>query len=142
MIYLDGCYIAKFYLAEPDSAAVVARITAEGAVGSALHAQVEVVAAFHRKMREGVMTGPELQLLVAQFDNDCLSGLWTWFPLDPVIIERCVHTIQTLPASAHLRTGDALHLACASHHRLSDVFSSDRHLLTAAPHFGLNGIKL
>ncbi len=68
MIYLDGCYIAKFYLAEPDSAAVISRIMAEGAVGSALHAQVEVLSAFHRKMREGIMTGPEFQLLDGQED--------------------------------------------------------------------------
>jgi predicted nucleic acid-binding protein len=142
MIYLDGCYIAKFYLAEPDSAAVISQITAEGAVGSALHAQVEVLSAFHRKMREGIMTGPEFQLLAAQFDNDCQSGLWTWFPLNPAIVELCVNTVRALPTSAYLRTGDALHLACASHHQFRDVYSSDRPLLAAAPHFGLNGIKL
>ena len=142
MIYLDGCYIAKFYLAEPDSAAVISRVMAEGAVASALHAQVEVIAAFHRKMREGIMSGPELQLLAAQFGSDCQSGLWSWLPLDSLIMERCMNTLRALPASSYLRTGDALHLACASHHGFSEVYSSDRHLLTAAPHFGLNGIKL
>lgn len=142
MIYLDGCYIAKFYLAEPDSPAVIARVMAEGACGSSLHGQIEVNAVFHRKMREGIMTATDLQLLTAQFDSDCQAGLWSWFPLELAIVQSAIAIIRGLPTNTYLRTGDAMHLACAAFHGFTDIFSNDKHLIAAAPQFGLTGIKL
>ena len=40
------------------------------------------------------------------------------------------------------RAADALHLACAAEAGLGDVYSSDRHLVAAAPHFGLRAVTL
>jgi len=47
-----------------------------------------------------------------------------------------------LPQSVHLRTGDAVHLACAQQNGFEAVYSNDRHLLAAAPHFDLRGVNL
>lgn len=142
MIYLDGCYIAKFYLAEPDSQVVIARVMSEDACGSSLHGQIEVNAVFHRKMREGIMTSADLQLLTAQFDSDCQAGLWSWFPLESAIVDTAITVIRGLSPTTYLRTGDAMHLACAAHHGFTNIFSNDKHLINAAPQFGLTGIKL
>lgn len=49
MIYFDSCYIAKFYLAEPDSPNVIALTQRGDGVSCALHGKAEVVAVFHRK---------------------------------------------------------------------------------------------
>ena len=51
MIYFDSCYIAKFYLAEPDSPNVIAFAKGHASVGCLLIGKAEVVAVFHRKLR-------------------------------------------------------------------------------------------
>jgi predicted nucleic acid-binding protein len=50
--------------------------------------------------------------------------------------------VEDLPASIHLRAGDAIHLAAAQDAGLSEIWSNDRHLLKAAPSFGLQGRSL
>ncbi len=47
-----------------------------------------------------------------------------------------------LPRTVFLRAADALHLACAEEAGLHEIYSSDRHLIAAAPHFGLRAVTL
>jgi len=50
-----------------------------------------------------------------------------------------VALMQTLPSTTFLRAGDALNLTTAMEVGESEIWSSDRHLLNAAGHFGLTG---
>ena len=113
MIYLDAAYIAKFYVEEPESERVRAHLDAAGAVGSCVHARVEVMSVFHRKLREGLMPQAEFEHFCQQFQADCAAGLWMWFPMqDGLIVESC-RRIGLLPPSVFLRSSDAIHLTCA-----------------------------
>lgn len=142
MIYYDSCYIAKFYLAEPDSASVSARAVREGGVACCHHGKLETAAVFHRKLREGALTLTEYHLLRAQFESDCAMGMWWWLPVTAQLMEDAIRRYGILSASAWLRSADALHLTCAAAHGFGEIFTSDRHLLAAAPHFGLTGTSL
>lgn len=95
MIYFDACYIAKFYLAEPDSPSVTAFARSHASVGCLLIGKTEVIAVFHRKLREGIVDVSGFHLLCDQFEADCASGLWHWRAL----MARC---------SPHPRCGSAV----------------------------------
>ena len=142
MTYLDAAYIAKFYISEPDSGRVRSFLVTAPPAVSCVHAMAEVASVFHRKLREGTMPQPDFDFICAQFEADCQAGLWTWLPLLESLAHMTRRNIGKLPPTTFLRAADALHLACAADAGLKEIYSHDRHLLAAAPHFGLRGIDL
>jgi predicted nucleic acid-binding protein len=68
--------------------------------------------------------------------------VWTELPVTSALVEAQVHRMATLPRTVFLRAADALHLTCAAEAGLREVYSSDLHLVAAAPHFGLRGVTL
>ena len=142
MIYFDACYLAKLYLMESDSTRVRARAEASDGLACCATGRGEVVATFHRHFREKRLTQRQFQLLASQVEMDLDAGLWTALPVTSSVVEAQARQMAMLPADVFLRAADALHLACAAEAGLGDVYSSDRHLVAAAPHFGLRAITL
>ncbi|HSH39972.1 MAG TPA: type II toxin-antitoxin system VapC family toxin [Chthoniobacterales bacterium] len=142
MIYFDAAYIAKFYLDEPDSDAVRSLAEANGEVACCLHGRIEVLIAFHRKLREGAFTAKIFAAVVHQFEVDCESAVWSWLPISTKLITTVSERIRQLNRGVFLRSADALHLASASEQGFHEIYSNDRHLLAAATHFGLRGLTV
>ena len=142
MNYFDACYIAKFYLAEPDSPNVIAFAQAQSPVCCLLSGKAEVVSVFHRKLREGAVDAPGFALLCDQFEADCAAGLWMWFGQEDALVDSVTRRIRTLPATIFLRAADAFHLTCAAEKGCAEIYTSDRHMTAAAPAFGLQAVKL
>jgi predicted nucleic acid-binding protein len=142
MIYFDSCYLAKLYLMESDSARVRARAETSDGLACCATGRGEVVATFHRHFRDKRLTQREFRQLAAQVEADLDAGLWTALPVTSSLVEAQAQRMAMLPASVFLRAADALHLACAAEAGLHEVYSSDRHLVAAAPHFGLRAVTL
>ena len=142
MIYLDASYLVKLYADEPGAEAVLACVEGTGDFVCAAHGRLELFAAFKRHQREGALTGPRLRFLVQQVDVDEASGLIQWLPVSTVLIAAACRQMIGLPPPVFLRAADALHLACAADAGLKEIYSHDRHLLAAAPHFRLKGIDV
>ena len=142
MIYFDSCYLAKLYLMEPDSPAVRARARASGEVVCCRIGWGEVVATLHRHLRDGRLTAPQFRLLSAQVAADVKAGLWTPLPITTELAEAQARRMTGLSDRVFLRAADALHLTCAAEAGLKEIYSSDRHLVAAAPHFGLQPVTL
>ena len=140
MIYFDACYVAKFYLAEPDSPNVVAFANRNANIGCLLIGKAEVIAVFHRKLREGVVDVSGFHLLCDQFDADCTSGLWQWLPVDDGLLRSAAQRLRALPATTFIRAADALHLNCAAEEGCTAIHTNDRHVIAAAPAFGLQAV--
>lgn len=135
MSYFDSSYIAKFYLDEPESAAVRALAESLGQVRCAAIGQIEVAAVFHRKFREATFDAGALREVMSQFEDDCGQGLWTWLPITPALATTAAAAFARLPRSVFLRAADALHLVCAREHGLPEIYTNDRHMAAAARHF-------
>lgn len=142
VIYFDASFLFRLYWKDPGWESITQAAETADAVGCAEHGRVEVVAAAHRKFREGVATSDQLAGLVQQFRADCAEGGIRWLPLTQTASERAEAAFLAAPADVYLRAADALHLACAAEHGFDDIHSNDRHLLAAASLFGLRGVNL
>lgn len=138
-MYLDSAYIAKFYLNEADSHRVRAAIRRADKLVSTMWAMGEVTCAFHRQLRQGTLDASQYRDLLALFQEHVAAGNWMLIPVTERLLLKMVTQIGTLPPTIYLRAGDALHLTTAQDFGEREIWTSDRHLLTAAGHFGLTG---
>ena len=98
--------MAKRYLEEGESAELLARVRFAGTAVSRL-AEVEVVSALCRRCREGDLTLPERDRLLAALDDD-LRALRV-IEVTPEVVAAA----RKLLARRRLRAGDAVQLASA-----------------------------
>ena len=139
MTYFDSGYLAKCYLDEDASAEVRSLARDRGQIACSEYGRMELHAALHRKLREGWITRAQLTVLFRQLDLDEEDKLWTWLPLTERVMPEVAFAFRGLPDSVFLRTGDAVHLVTARANALSEIWSGDLRLLSAAPYFGLVG---
>jgi predicted nucleic acid-binding protein len=142
VIHFDSGYLAKLHLMESDSPRVRARAAASDGLACCATGRGEVVATFHRHFREQRLTQREFRQLAAQVEADLDAGLWTVLPVTSSLVEAQARRMALLPSGVFLRAADALHLTCAAEAGLPEVYSSDRHLVAATPHFGLRAVTL
>lgn len=142
MSYFDSAFIAKFYLDEPESDAVRALAERLGRVCCNTFGRLEVASVFHRKWREGAFGAAAYKELSAQFDDDCVAGVWTWLPISPALIEVASKALPRLPKTTFLRSSDLLQIVSAREHGLKEIYSNDRHLLAAARHLNVKAISV
>lgn len=139
MIYFDTAYLLKCYLDEPGCEPVRAFARDCERIACSVYGRLELHAALHRKLREGRLTGPHLEVVLRQLSVDESVRLWEWLPLTGAVMNAVADTYGSLPRDVFLRTGDAVHLLSAREHGLTEVYSNDRRLLAAAPYVGMTG---
>jgi predicted nucleic acid-binding protein len=140
-VYLDSAYIAKFYLNEADSPQVRAAIARAESLVSSMWAMGEVACSFLRNRREGALNSSQCRALLTAFSDHAAAGVWTFVPVTERLLREMISLVSSLPPTVYLRTGDAVHLTTALSLGEREIWSSDGHVLAAAPHFGLTGRK-
>ena len=138
MIYFDTSYLVRLYYHDPGADRVRA-LAATDHVACAVLGQAEMMAAFHRKLREGAIKPAAYSALVDQVETHIEAGAFQWLVQDGEIVSRIRQVYRNLPATAFLRGADAIHLGTAAEAGFRIVYSNDAHLLAAARHFGIEG---
>ena len=142
MIYFDTSYLAKCYLTERGSSEVKELAASDGKIACSAFGRIELASTFHCNLRQGLITPSEFRLIWKQYDHDEENRIWTWFPVNQEMVSEVVRRIRKLSPSVYLRSGDALHLACAVEHGFKEIYSNDGHLLAAAKAFKIKGINV
>jgi predicted nucleic acid-binding protein len=70
------------------------------------------------------------------------NGVWQWFGVTSALLEKARKAVLDIPSTVFVRSGDALHLACAEEHGFQEVYTNDRHMLQAAKHFHVTGVNV
>jgi predicted nucleic acid-binding protein len=138
-MYLDSAYVAKYYVNEPDAAAVRKLIRRASFVCTSAWALAEVSCVFHRHVCEGALSLAQGQELMHLFRSHVEDELWNLIPVSEGLLRRTATLVRGLPSHVPLRAGDAIHLATALDVGEQEVWTNDRHLFAAAPHVGLVG---
>jgi predicted nucleic acid-binding protein len=140
--YYDTTYLLKLQISEIGTSEVRKHASTVREIHTAQHGRAEFISAAFRKVREGAASKTDLQSLLAQFRADCDSGAIVFIPLTESIIDHVESVYVNAPPTTYLRGADAIHLATAAQQGFSEVHSNDRHLLAAAPLFGLLGVNV
>lgn len=141
MIYFDSTYVVRCYLEEP-GAREVRELGSTDQIACVQWGQVEVMAAFHRKLREGALSPDEFVVVLAQFEADIAARVFHWLPMRQTYLAQIRAAFAALSSSVFLRAADALHLIAARDAGFAQVHTNDRHMLAAAPHIGLLGVNV
>jgi predicted nucleic acid-binding protein len=141
-LFFDAVYLGKLHWNEPGSPEVNALASTTGQLVCSLHGRGEFYSIGFRKVREGHATPASLRGVFAQFNADLASETILLLPLTDAIIDRIETIFATAPATSYLRAADALHLATAAENGFTEIHSNDKHLLAAAPLFGLVGVNV
>jgi predicted nucleic acid-binding protein len=142
MLFCDTSTLAKYYVQEPESDAVRARLDAEDQVLLSELARAEIVAVFYRQLRERKWSRDDFATVLRQLSTDEAVGYWTWVPLDSSIVEQVVRTFTTLPEDVFLRTADCLHLVTALQQGFTEVHTHDTHQRNGASALGLTAVAI
>ena len=140
--YYDANYLFKLQCVENGTSEVRAHAATVNILCIAAHGRAEYASAAFRKVREGSATPSDYQLAIAQVKADAATGNLKFLPLTETILNRVEQVFATAPATTFLRAADALHLATAAEHGFTEIHSNDKHLLAAAPLFGLVGVNV
>ena len=141
-LFFDATYFGKLHWREPGSAEVLACAATADELVCSQHGRAEFCSIGFRKVREGLASPAALRGVFAQFNADLAAGDIRLLPLTDAILDRVEAVFATAPATTYLRAADALHLATAAEHGFAEIYSNDRHLLAAAPLFGLRGVNV
>lgn len=141
-LFFDAAYLGKLHWNERGSAEVQALASSAGQIVCSQHGRAEFYSIGFRKIREGLADPPSLRGVFSQFNADLASAAIVLLPLTGAILDRVESAFAAAPATAYLRTADALHLATAAEHGFLVIHSNDKHLLAATPLFGLSGVNV
>jgi predicted nucleic acid-binding protein len=138
-LYFDTAYIAKCYINEEGGEKVRILAREADSLCSSAWAIAEFSCVVQRRIREGFINKKQGAHIRSLFLDELRNEGWILFPITETLLYRIETITSTLPAHVYLRAGDALHLATASQAGFTEIWTNDRHLLAAAPHFGLMG---
>ena len=142
MIDFDAAHLATCHLNEPGAGRVRAAAYAADGLASCELARLECASILTRHVREHHVTRREMTAILKEFEEDEKNGVWHWFGVTSGLLEKARKAVLDIPSPVFLRSGDALHLACAEEHGFAEVYTNDRHMLQAARYFHVTGVNV
>lgn len=140
MLYVDTSVLVAMCTHEAKTPDVIQWYShCTGELVSAAWCVTEFASALGLKQRTGQLTPAQAQTAWLQFERICANDLQL-LPVEASTFHKAA--LLTLDASAGLRAGDALHLACAIKANAKGMVTLDTVLAKNAKHFKLKPVTL
>ena len=141
-LFFDAAYIGKLHWVEHGSPEVQALAGTADQIVCSQHGRAEFYSIGFRKVRESLVAPAIMKAVFAQFNADISQSAILLLPLTDAILDRVEAAFANAPTTTYLRAADAIHLATAAEHGFTEIYSNDKHLLAAAPLFGILGVNV
>lgn len=123
MLYVDTSVLVALFTNEAKSAdAIKWYAGCADELASAAWCTTEFASALGIKQRTGQVTGPQAQAAWIKFERMCANDL-RLVPVEGMTFHKAA--MLTMDATAGLRAGDALHLACAIEAKAAGIVTLD-----------------
>jgi len=140
MLYVDTSVLVALCTHEAKTSDVVKWYAAcADELASAAWCVTEFASAMGLKQRTGQLTQAQAQTAWMQFERICANDLQL-LPVEAMTFHRAA--LLTMDASAGLRAGDALHLACAIANKAQGLVTLDLVLAKSAKHFKVKPVVI
>ncbi|MEI6421797.1 MAG: type II toxin-antitoxin system VapC family toxin [Lentisphaerota bacterium] len=135
-IFFDSSSLAKRYVKETGTEEILAYCHDAESIIVSIICLPEIISAFNRLKREGLIGKESYDLLKANLEADIADAFV--INLNPEILKTCVYCLE----KSKLRGMDAIHLASAVHSDCDLFISSDKRQCEAAKTMGLKVVTV
>lgn len=113
IVYPDSSFLVAHYLADQHSQEVDRRLLIRPTVLITPFHAAELTNAIFQQVFRGRLSAMDAKLACADFESDCVSGIWLQVPIPERMYTACVDLAWRQVASLGTRTLDCLHVASA-----------------------------
>ena len=140
MLYVDTSVLVALCTVEPKTADVLKWYAAcNDELASAAWCVTEFASALGIKQRTGQLTKAQAQTAWAQFERICANDLQL-LPVQASTFHKAA--MLAMDAVSGLRTGDALHIACAMEAHAPDIVTLDAVMAKNAKHLKMKPVAI
>jgi predicted nucleic acid-binding protein len=137
-IYVDSSFLVSSYIADAHSAAADRRLALGSGVLITPFNRSEFANAVYQQVFLHHLTTVEAQKVWAEFQRDCISGLWATVEFPHSAWEVCVDLARRFGPGLGVRTLDSLHVACALELKAERFWTFDSRQAKLAEAVGLD----
>ena len=136
MHYFDTSFIVPLILHEPNTDSIVRFVGSlpPDELTISEWTQLEFVSVISREVRMGHLSARDARIEILRFNAMVESSFKKLSLMSSDIVQARRYLVQF---STNLRTGDSLHLAIASNHGATEIYSLDKKMIQAGQMLGL-----
>jgi predicted nucleic acid-binding protein len=136
--YVDSSFLVSSYVTDAHSALADQRIALGFQIPITPFNRAEFANAVFQQSFLHRFTLVEAQRICADFQRDCITGLWTSVDFPHRAWETCADLARSYGATFGIRTLDSLHVACALELRAERFWTFDERQARLAEAVGLD----
>jgi len=138
IVYADSSFLVSNYVGDSHSAEADRRMSAQPSILLTPLNRAELAHAISQYVFRRQITSIDAQRIWAEFQTDCMQGLWVSADLPAGIWDSSIELARKYGPTLGIRTLDSLHIACALELQAQKFWTFDERQARLAEAVGLD----